>query len=67
MSKFGIMSEAPISRWVKAYREGGAEALRPKRKGRPSSAAEPKGLTREQELERRIRKLEAENAYLKNR
>lgn len=65
MSKFGIMSEAPISRWVKAYREGGAEALRPKRKGRPSSAAEPKGLTREQELERRIRKLEAENAYLK--
>ena len=65
MSKFGIMSEAPISRWVKAYREGGAEALRPKRKGRPSSAAEPKGRTREQELERRIRKLEAENAYLK--
>lgn len=65
MSKFGIMSEAPISKWVKAYREGGAEALRPKPKGRPPSAANPKEPTREQELERRVRKLEAENAYLK--
>jgi len=66
MSKFGIMSEAPISRWVKAYREGGAEALRPKPKGRPpGSSAKPKELTREQELERRVQKLEAENAYLK--
>ena len=42
----------------------GAEALRPKPKGRPSgSKARPR--TREQELERRVRKLEAENAYLK--
>ena len=66
MSKFGIMSEGPISRWVKAYREGGPDALRPKPKGRPpGSAAKPKGMTREQELERRIQKLEAENAYLK--
>ena len=42
------------------------EALRPKPKGRPKGAkAAPGPMTREQELERRVQKLEAENAYLK--
>ena len=45
------------------YREGGAEALRPKPKGRPRKEAAP--MTREQELEREVRRLEAEVAYLK--
>ena len=35
MKAFGIKSLSPLERWCKAYREGGAEALRPKPKGRP--------------------------------
>jgi transposase-like protein len=66
MAKFGIASPSSFKKWLKAYREEGPEALRPKPKGRPrGSGSPPKELTREQELERRIQKLEAENAYLK--
>ena len=66
MERFGIASESPLRSWCRLYREGGAEALRPKPKGRPrGSGAGAAPPTREQELERRIRKLEAENAYLK--
>ena len=66
MEKFGIASPSPFKKWLKAYREEGPEALRPKPKGRPRGSASPAvEATREQELERRVRKLEAENAYLK--
>ena len=66
MAEFGIMSKTPLDRWCRLYREGGAEALRPKPRGRPKgSAAKPRGRTREQELEERCRRLEAEVAYLK--
>ncbi|MDO4501808.1 MAG: helix-turn-helix domain-containing protein [Coriobacteriia bacterium] len=66
MAAYGIASLGPLQAWCRAYRKGGAEALRPKPKGRPrGSAAKPRELTREQELEIRVRKLEAENAYLK--
>ena len=66
MARFGIASPSSFKKWLKAYREDGQEALRPKPKGRPKGVkAEPKAETREQELERRVRKLEAENAYLK--
>ena len=66
MAEFGIMSRAPLDRWCRLYREGGAEALRPKPKGRPrGSASKPRELTREQELEERCRRLETEVAYLK--
>ena len=66
MERFGIASTTPLKCWMKAYREGGPEALRPKPRGRPRGSASPPGEpTREQELERRIRRLEAENAYLK--
>ena len=66
MAKFGIASPSSFKKWLKAYREDGPEALRPKPKGRPKGAkSAPKELTREQELERKIQKLEAENAYLK--
>lgn len=66
MARFGIASTSPLRKWLKAYREEGPEALRPRPKGRPKGAgATPEKMTREQELERRIRKLEAENAYLK--
>ena len=66
MAAFGIASLTSLKKWCKAYREGGAEALRPKPKGRPKGAkASPKPPTREERLEERVRKLEAENAYLK--
>ena len=66
IAEFGIMSMAPLDRWCRLYREGGAEALRPKPKGRPKgSKAKPRGRTREQELEERCRRLETEVAYLK--
>ena len=66
MEKFGIASPSPFKKWLKAYREEGPEALRPKPKGRPRGSVSPSGeTTREQELERRIKRLEAENAYLK--
>ena len=63
MAEFGIVSRAPLDRWCRLYREGGAEALRPKPKG---SKSKPRGRTREQELEERCRRLETEVAYLKN-
>ena len=66
MGSFGIVSTTSLEKWCKAYREGGADALRPKPKGRPSgSKAKPRETTREEELEARVRYLEAENAYLK--
>ena len=66
MERFGIASMSPLKRWCRLYREGGAEALRPRPKGRPrGSAAKATPATREQELERQVRKLEAEVAYLK--
>lgn len=66
MERFGIASASPLKCWCRLYREGGAEALRPKPKGRPKGArADPGEMTREQELEERIRKLEAQVAYLK--
>lgn len=66
MAKFGIASPSSLKKWLRAYREEGPEALGPKPKGRPKGSGSPaKEMTREQELERRVRKLEAENAYLK--
>lgn len=66
MAEYGIMSESPLERWCRAYRDGGAEALRPRPKGRPrGSGAAARPLTREQQLERRVQQLEAEVAYLK--
>ena len=57
---------APLERWCRLYREGGAEALEPKPKGRPKgSRSKPRERTREQELEERCRRLETEIAYLK--
>ena len=65
MARYGIMSLAPLERWCRACRRGGAEAPRPKPKGRPmGSGAAARPLTREQQLGRRVQQLEAEAAYL---
>lgn len=66
MARFGIVSENAFSRWVRSYREGDLEALKPKSQGRPPGAKnKPKPLTREQELEERVKDLETELAVLK--
>lgn len=66
MERFGIASATPLKQWCRLYRDGGAEALRPKPKGRPrGSGAKAAPMTRERELERQVRRLEAEVAYLK--
>lgn len=66
MMHFGIASTTPLKQWCRLYREGGAQALKPKPKGRPKGlgvgAVPP---TREEELAERVRKLEAQVAYLK--
>ena len=66
MMRFGIASATPLKQWCRLYREGGAQALKPKPKGRPKGSgmgAVPP--TREEELAERVRKLEAQVAYLK--
>ena len=66
MAEHGVASASPLDSWCRAYREGGEEALRPRPKGRPrGSGAKAAPRTREQELEERVRRLEAEVAYLK--
>lgn len=66
MKMFGINSRNPLERWVKTYRESGAEALVPKKRGRPKiDKTKPRVMTREEELEQRIFELEVENMILK--
>ena len=62
MVRFSIASATPLKKWCRLYREGGAQALKPKPKGRPKGSVPP---TREEELTERVRKLEAQVAYLK--
>ena len=64
MGRFGIASATPLKQWCRLYRGGGAEALRPRPRGRPrGSGAKAAPTTREQELEREVRRLEAQVAY----
>lgn len=59
MAKFGIASPTALHEWCSLYREGGAEALKLKAKGRPKGAKSTKKP--ESELER----LRAENERLR--
>lgn len=59
---FRISSENVLKKWVKAYRLEGEDALRPAVRGPKPKSAE---LTREQQLEKQVQRLEAELAYLK--
>ena len=65
MVRFGIASATPLKNWCRLYREGGAQALKPKPKGRPKGSVRAAPPTREEELAERVRKLEAQVAYLK--
>ena len=63
MVRFGIASATSLKKWCRLYREGGAQALKPK--GRPKGSVRAVPPTREEELQERVRKLEAQVAYLK--
>ena len=63
--EFGLSSDQLVRGWVRAWRAGGDEALKPKPKGRPKGSSKPKALTEEEKLRRKVERLEAENAYLK--
>ena len=65
MMRFGIASATPLKQWCRLYRQGGAQALKPKPKGRPKGSVRAVPPTREEELTERVRKLEAQVAYLK--
>ena len=65
MMHFGIASATPLKQWCRLYRQGGAQALKPKPKGRPKGSVRALPPTREEELAERVRKLEAQVAYLK--
>ena len=66
MKQFGIANLSQLKNWCRLYREGGAEALKPKPKGRPKGTSQnSKPKTREEVLEREVQRLEAEVAYLK--
>lgn len=60
MAKHGIASLTALENWCRAYREGGAEALLPKPKGRPRKSEAVAYASREEELEARILELELE-------
>ena len=64
MVRFGIASATSLKKWCRLYREGGAQALKPKPKGRPKGSVRAVPPTREEELAERVRKLEAQVAYL---
>ena len=65
MTRFGIASATSLKQWCRLYRQGGAQALKPKPKGRPKGSVRAVPPTREEELAERVRKLEAQVAYLK--
>ncbi len=66
MVHFGIASATPLKQWCRLYRQGGAQALKPKPKGILKGSVRAVPPTREEELEERVRKLEAQVAYLKS-
>ena len=59
MATCGVKGKTQINEWCRLYREGGADALLPKPKGRPGKA-QASFSSREEELEARVRELELE-------
>ena len=49
MVRFGIASATPLKQWCRLYREGGAQALMPKPKGRPKGSVRAVLPTREED------------------
>lgn len=60
MRRFGITGDSSLKRWCRLYREGGAEALEPGRRGRPAGSR-----NRPKPAPSRDRRLEEENEFLR--
>lgn len=60
MKKYGIRTSSQIDAWTKRFREGGSEALRPRKKGRKSKPEVPVYSCEEDRLRARIQELELE-------
>lgn len=56
-----------LRRWVKIYRDEGAEGLGPKAAGRPTTTDIPSPVrnSETEKLRGEVQRLQAENAYLK--
>ena len=57
--QFNIRNETQLERWITDHRQGGEDALQPKRRGRAPA------IEGEEPIDRRVRRLEMENAALK--
>ena len=55
MTRFGIASATSLKQWCRLYREGGAQALKPKPKGRPKGSGMGGGATNARGGTRRAR------------
>lgn len=64
-SEFSLSSDQLVLKWTRDWRAGGDAALMPKPKGRPKGAVKPASVSVEDQLRREVKRLEAENAYLK--
>lgn len=62
---FQLSSDQVVKRWAREWRAGGDEALMAKPKGRPKGSRAPASVSEEDRLRREVKRLEAENAYLK--
>lgn len=60
----GLSSPKLLQRWVREYRDGGPDALRPKPRGRREPAASPGGESELERLQRENELLRAKVAYL---
>ena len=66
LARYGVAPKL-LRRWCKIYSEHGEAGLQPKKQGRPAGAKQKpvQELTPIEEMELRIKRLEAENAILK--
>ncbi|WP_219844329.1 MULTISPECIES: helix-turn-helix domain-containing protein [unclassified Arthrobacter] len=63
--EFNLSSRNLVGKWTKQHCEGGDEALMLKPKGRPKGSEKPAALSEEDKLRRELKRVQAENAYLK--
>lgn len=63
--EFNLSSLSLARTWAKQHSEGGDEALMLKPKGRPEGSEKPVALSEEDKLRRELKRVQAENAYLK--
>lgn len=64
-AEFQLSSVQLVTAWTRQWRAGGDEALMPKPQGRPLGSSPGPAASEEDKLRQQVKRLEAENAYLK--